>query len=437
MAKKEEEKRDPLFSTNLGGGLIDIDESPEAGGVVSDKSEDSDGKKKDEDQPVMGEGFQVNEDGTIEIDEHLQKTIDASKVKLEEEEDQEDIDKTESKTKESSKEDQGKETPSDGDGSSDSSSPSSSPFLAFARDRAKEGVFLDFDTKDWDTLKDRNNGDEAAALRELSTISMREMIKQGIEQYKESLTDEDRALYEAKEKGLPLGDYGVAQANYKKYSAIKKSDLKDNEKLQVEVVSKALEVKGFTPDEIAEEIEGYKSLENLESKAEKAVDGLPSYFKKEMTDMEEDAAADEQTRKDNLRQRVARMKRLVDQTPEIIPGIELNKNTRDSIMKSMTIPVATDEYGNPMNPVMATRAKNTDAFEMLLHYYHQLGLFNIDDNGVPKPDFSKIAKVEKRKAVDELKQTFEVKDKQVAGKPGKVKTQEDALKDFDAAFNRL
>jgi len=292
-------------------------------------------------------------------------------------------------------------------------------------------------TKRIGTLTERNDGDEAAALRELSDISVQERIRLGVESYKESLSDEDRMLYETKEKGLPVDDYSVAKRNFDKYSKIAKEDLAENEKLQMEVVSKALELRGFSPDEVKEEIDGYKALENLEAKAEKLLPTLSKSFKGRMTEMEDGAKAAEQARQDGIRQRVARMKRAVDNTPEIIPGIELNKATKEKIMKSMTVPVAKDEHGNPLNPVMATRAKNPEAFEMILHYYHTLGLFNIDDDGQMKPDFSKIAKVEKTKATDSMRSAFETKEKAIAGKAKIPEKQEDELDDFEKAFRRL
>lgn len=422
MAKKEEEKRDDsLFGMTLGDGMIDIEETPPAGGTVDpDEGEDKD---KDKDKSTEQPTHQMYDDGSFEID---------TTVKPQESEEDESgtvIDKDEDKEKDKDK------PPSDG-GQSDSS-PSSSPFLAFAKDRASEGVFLDFNDEEWSVLVERNGGDEAAALRELSEISMNEMINDRVTAYKESLTDEDRALYEAKEKGIPIDEYGMAKKSIEKYSKIKSEDLNDNEKLQIELVSKALELRGFSTDEIKEEIEGYKTLENLQDKAEKALAGLPKVYQKKVKDLEDKAAADEQSRKDQLRQRVARMKQMVEQTPEIIPGIKLNKPTREKIMKSMTTPVAKDANGQPLNPVMATRAKNPEAFEMMIHYYHQLGLFNIDESGVLKPDFSKIAKVEQSKAADKMRSAFESKEKQVAGKANVPKNKDDELDDFEAAFGRL
>ena len=422
MAKTGEDQRDQLFEIGLGDGLIETDDETRAAETTAAEELE---KEKKPVEPIAGEGFTLHEDGSMEIDESLQATINAA-PKGEGEDGQAFIEKSET-------EDKGK-TPSQG-GSSDSSS--SSPFLAFAKDRASEGVFLEFNDEDWKELVERNDGDESQALRELSTVSVQQMVRQGIENFKESITADERTLYEAKEKGLPLDAYSVAKRNYDKYSKINEEDFNDNEKLQIDVVSKSLELKGYSAEDIAEEIEGYKALENLEAKAKKALKTVPNAFKKSVDDIELNAQQQEQSRQDGIRQRVARMKRLVDTQPEIIPGIKLTKPTRDKIMKSMTVPVAKDTEGNPLNPVMATRTKNPEAFEMMIHYYHQLGLFNIDDDGQMKPDFSKIAKFEKTKATDDMRNVFETTERPVAGKAKIPHSQEEELDDFDKAFGRL
>lgn len=416
MAKQGEEQRDQLFDMNVGDGLIEV--NTEEVPVVETIEE----KPKVEKKPEAGE-LPIYDDGSFEInDEPSENTKTASA-----EEQQEFIEKTESeetKTKTPSK-----------DGSSDSSS--SSPYLAFARDRANEGVFLEFTDEDWTNLKERNENDEAAALRELSQISMREQIRLGVETYKESLTDEDRTLYEAKDKGLPVDEYSIAKRNFDKYSKVKEEDLADDQTLQIDLVTKALELRGYNKEEIAEQIDDYKTLESLESKAKKALKGLPTAYKTTIDNLEAGATAAEQSRQDGIRQRVARMKKSIDNTPEIIPGIKLTKPTREKIMKSMTVPIAKDEQGNALNPVMATRSKNPDAFEMMIHYYHGLGLFNIDEDGQMKPDFSKIAKVQKTKAADEMRNIFESTEKPIAGKVKVPHQTEDELDEFDKAFGRL
>jgi len=418
MAKSEEDQRDQLFDMNVGDGLIEVNTEEPAGKTATESTKTEDNKEP----KTIGEVTQ-HDDGSFEINDMLSEDTENS---VSAEEQQEFIDKTENE--------ETKKTPSK-DGSSDSSS--SSPFLAFARDRAKEGVFLEFSDEDWATLKERNEGDEAAALRELSQISVREQIRMGVDNYKDSISDEERALYEAKDKGLPVDQYSIAKRNYDKYSGIKESDLDEDEKLQEELVTRTLEMRGYSAEEVADEIEGYKALENLHVKAKKALEILPDVFKKSMNDLETGAQAEEQARQDGIRQRVARMKRSIDNTPEIIPGIKLTKPTREKIMQSMTVPIAKDESGNPLNPVMVTRGRNPESFEMMLHYYHTLGLFNIDEEGNMKPDFSKIAKVQKTKATDEMRGIFESGEKQIAGKARIPQQSEEELDDFDKAFRRL
>jgi hypothetical protein len=425
MAKEE---KDGLFDINLGDDLIDVSERT---AVLTP----ADKKEKDETTTAIpkDEGLQieVSEDGSFEIDEHLKKTIEtvADPDKQADSEDKASIETIE-KDKEKDK------TPSK-DSSSDSSPSSSSPYLAFAKDRAKEGVFLDFSDEDWKGLVEKHGGDEGKALREIHDVSTAEIIKQGVERYKDSLTPEEKALYEAKEKGIPTDKYGMAKHNLEKYSKITEENLKDNVKLQEQVVGKSLELRGFTPEEVAEEIEGYKALEKLEEKANKARVTLPKVYEKEIKDLEISAKTADDSRKDKIRQRVAKMKKLVDNTPEIVPGINLTKATREAVMDSMMNPVARDADGNPMNSVMATRAKNPEGFEMMMHYYHKLGLLNIDDDGNIKPDFSKISKVEKTKATDEMRSAFESSEKSVGGKAAIPNKDIDDDDEFDAAFGRL
>ena len=411
------EKKDELFGINLGEGLIEIpdkEETPESG--------EGEGKKKEPEK--IDENVLLNEDGSFEINEfkETKKEDNAS----DEEEEAAVIEKAEVK--------KGK-TPSDG-GSSDSS-PSSSPYLAFAKDRANEGVLLDFSDEDWQELVERNDGDEAQALRELHQLSVSQMIKVGVERFKESLTPEEKLLYEAKEKGLPVDKYSLAKRNQSKYSKITPDELKESVSLQEDVVSKFLELRGYSPEEIKEEIEGYKALDNLGVKAAKALEFVPKAYEKQVKDLESEATAADQAAKDKIRQRVAKMKSLVETTPEIIPGIKLTKPVREKIMESMTVPIAQDKEGNPLNPVMATRMKNPEGFEMLIHYYHQLGLFNIDDSGKISPDFSKISKIEKTKAVDSMRSAFESKENATTGRAAKPKTDSDELDDFEKAFRRL
>ena len=78
------EEKDGLFSTNLGDGLIDIPDTVEdttvVPAVVEEPAKVETSAKEDE--PTSA--FKEHEDGTIEIDEALQATINAGQVKADE-----------------------------------------------------------------------------------------------------------------------------------------------------------------------------------------------------------------------------------------------------------------------------------------------------------------------------------------------------------------
>lgn len=414
MALKNEEKRDDLFGINLGDNMIDIPEGDEGG----DGDKNNPPKKTETDEDVV-----IHDDGSFEVDEFDEV------IPNDDDDDIDDEDKVFDKSGEKGK------TPSKP--SKSDSSPSSSPYLAFAKDRVKEGVFLDFSDEEWNELVEKNEGDEAQALRELHSLSVSEMIRSNVERFKESLSPEEKVLYEAKEKGLPLDKYAIAKRNFTKYSSITPEQVEENETVQEDLVRKFLEFRGFSSDEIEEEIAGYKGLEKLKDKALKALEVVPKAYQKEIKDIEDTKTAEEQQIKDSIRQRVAKMKSLITNTPEIIPGIKLDKTIKEKIMESMTVPVSQDKQGNPLNSVMVTRSRNPEAFEMLIHYYHQLGLFNIGEDGTISPDFSKISKVERKKAVDSMRTAFESKQNVNAGRSPKVKTTDDELDEFDKAFRRL
>lgn len=411
--------KDELFGVSF-DGLIDIpDENNE--GVTPPASEKKTEEKKGKEK--IADNAYVHPDGMIEIDEFAREKEKASE---ESEDDSKFIENNDTKKK-------SKETPSK-DKSSDSS-PSSSPYLAFAREQAEEGVFLDFTDEQWQELVERNEGDETEALTELHKLSVSAMIEQAVEKYKDSVTPEERLLYEAKEKGLPADKYSVAKRNYEKYSKITADQVKENPNIAEDVITKLLESRGYTQDEIKEEIEGYKALENLETKALKALELVPKAYKKEIEELDKTAKADEESRKDRVAQRVSKMKSLIDNTAEVIPGIKISKVMKEELTRSMSTPVATDDEGNPLNEVMATRAKNPEAFEMLIHYYHKLGFFNLDKGGNPSPDFTKILTNVKTKAVDNLRSAFETKENYMKSKSKIIKTDDDD--DYDKAWSRL
>ena len=76
---------------------------------------------------------------------------------------------------------------------------------------------------------------------------------------------------------------------------------------------------------------------------------------------------------------------------------------------------------------------------MALHYYHSLGMFNVDENGNFKPDFSKIKNIAVTKATEKFKGMFEDKTSGMykSGQANVQKPEEHVNDEYDEAWSRL
>jgi len=159
-------------------------------------------------------------------------------------------------------------------------------------------------------------------------------------------------------------------------------------------MSANLTAKGFSEAKASKYIDNLESLNELEAES---ADALGEEVAKATANQKllvaeaesQRVAADEATRAT-----IAQMNKTIEETKEIIPGKALNKTSRDKISNSMTQIVGKDAYGNNMNAVQATRAKNPIDFEMKLHYLNSLGVF--------EGDFSSLVKSAKTKAISAL-----------------------------------
>ena len=114
--------------------------------------------------------------------------------------------------------------------------------------------------------------------------------------------------------------------------------------------------------------------------------------------MKADVDAYKKQMEEQQKAQLVNIKKQIDDTEEILPGIQLNKGVKDKLYQSMTTIVATDENNRPMNAVMAMRAKDPLGFEKKLHYYASIGLFN------EKPDMTKIMSTAKTNAAKEFEE---------------------------------
>lgn len=364
-------------------------------------------EEKEKKKQISEEDIKEKEDdGLIEIDT---ETV----------QEQEDVDE---KKKES------EETPSE------ESSSSPSPYLAFANAISKEGVLTDFTEDEWNELV-KTKGEDGALL-ELTNRTLEERLQYELEQYKGSLSETDRVIFESKLNGVPLDDAGFVYHNKQYLASLKDEDLEKID-VQKDLIRQELELSGFSDEEIEDTIQAFEDTDKLGSKSKLSFKKLTTYWKEEESNLKK-KAEEERAEKEETRQRnIANLRSVIDNWSEVVPGLKMNKQTKDKVFDSIVNPVAQTKEGTLLNAVGVTRHRNPQVFEAALNYYHHLGLFNIDDKGNFKPDFSKIMEVLGTETSKKTRKIFEENTVFKGGKPVIPKDNEIKGTEVLESFKRL
>lgn len=326
-----------------------------------------------------------------------------------------DIDDKEKETEEDEKNKKTDEKSQDKDTSSQSSdsSPSSSKFKMLAKALSDEGVLSEITDEEWSELVE-NEGDDYKALVALQ----KKEIEKGISEYKSSLTDEERAIYEGKEAGVNLGELGQLDNALKVYKSISDDALDSDEAsddLKKAIIAEDLKIRGFSDDEVKEEIQLYEDTDKLTSKAKTSKKKLISHIENERTSLIEVQKQQQTKNREEYENKIKELKNNIYNKEELIPGIKLTPKAKEDIYKSMTTPVA-EKDGVKIDALRANREKNPEMFDMVVHYLNSIGLLNFDKDGNYKPDLSKLEKKSRSTAAKELEDalktdTFDSKSK--------------------------
>ena len=203
---------------------------------------------------------------------------------------------------------------------------------------------------------------------------------------------------------------GMREAGFDTDEAIQLSDYQEfvtgvNENSDEETLSRTyelyLQMKDLPESEIKDNLESAKDLNKLKEKALMAKTEIEKGIKVEVDTREKRTqakiASDEKARTDNYNNLMT----MIDTKEELIPGINLTPVMKQKIKDSMTKAVETDG-DQQLNYVAALQKKNPQGFNVLMHYYAQLGLFNIGDSGELKPDLSKLNRKTKTKDAESI-----------------------------------
>lgn len=272
-------------------------------------------------------------------------------------------------------------------------SSSSSPYKPFAKALVEEGFLPEFADEDFDTLS-QELGSDVAALIELSKRSLQEEL----EAYKSSQEEDFKSFIAAKEQGLDLNKWYDINQNKKLYSSITEDKVEADEKLQKKLVASYLKEKGFSQEEIEDTVETYEDTAKLEAKAKVALKKLREIEEvKEAKLIEEKKQADLQKTKE-VEETIKTLKSKIEEYKEIVPGIQINKQTKDKLFKYITEPVKQGPNGEQWNLATAKRMEDPYKYAIIENYLIELGVFD--------GKFDKIINKQKTKALTELEKTL-------------------------------
>ena len=130
----------------------------------------------------------------------------------------------------------------------------------------------------------------------------------------------------------------------------------------------------------------------------------------------------------------------IEEREEFVPGLKLNKLSKEKIKSNITTPVYKDpKNGKEYTSLMYKQMRNPNEFQMLINYYDSIGLFNLDKGGKFTPDISKLKNIAKTKAVSELDKVLSRENELGTGRGNSnpsSQTTQSALDLLEAAYSR-
>ena len=247
-------------------------------------------------------------------------------------------------------------------------------------------------------------------------------IEKKVEEKLSNMTADDRAIYEGKQSNIPLDELGNIDRALKFYNSVDDSylDNPDNEDVLKRMISSDLLGKGFSEEEVKEQLEIYEEKDIIVAKAKKSADNLKIILSNQRTDLMETATKTKTDNAAKIEGYKKELKTIIDQTPEIIPGITLDSKMHKQLYDDLTVPVRYDANNKPIDIIADTRDKNPKMFDVILRYYNRLGLFNFEEDGTFKPDFSKVSNDIRTKEVKKIRSIVEDVDSFISGDSKKV-----------------
>ncbi len=261
-------------------------------------------------------------------------------------------------------------------------------------------------------------------IKELMNKTVQTNFKAAEQQWKDNMPAAKKRFLEI-EDAFDETDQAIMMAQRLEFfDSIDEKSIKSDENLQKEIYYDLLKSKNFSDEQAVEAIQDAIEVKKLESKALKAIPELQNQANAIVTQAKEFKANRTKKEIDAQNKAFESLISNIDARQSFIDGMTLNKISKDKIKQNILNPVYKDDKsGREYNSLMYKQTRNPAEFEMLINYYDTLGLFNLDKEGKFKPDISKLKKVAKTKAINDLDKIIASEDRNV-GRNTSVETSE-------------
>ena len=250
---------------------------------------------------------------------------------------------------------------------------SDAPFtVIFAKDLVAQGLLSSFDEKKF--LDESKDLGEATALRNL----IKGEIDANTEAIKSDLDLGYQEYLSLVGKGVPAETAGSLLDLKNKFDSIKTDDLikEDNTDMRKSVMTDYFRLTTSMSDsKISKLVQSSVDLGDDIEDSKEYLGSLRELIKDQITAEETEAKQQLELRKEENRQTLESLKDNINSLNEIIPGVDINKQTKIKMFENLTKEVQ-DGKGRITNAIWAKRAEDPIFFDSRLAYLYETGFFD-------------------------------------------------------------
>lgn len=296
-----------------------------------------------------------------------------------------------------------------------SSSSSTNIWVSFAKSLEGAGLLNEFTEEEFATLAEEV-GSPVEAVIALAESRIDSIIKEHV-----NAQDEDyKEFVKMRDSGVDLAEYAKIAQQSREYSSYRLEDVKSNPDLQKKVVREDMRNKGMASDEIEDLIESLEDTDKLGKRAEAAVTNLNKFKETKIKELESQTKAQQKAEQEAYQRQLQTIRENIENVKEVVPGIAINKQTKEKLYKMITEPAATTQDGRQVNAITAKMLQDPNKFNLITAELIRLGVYD--------GKWDSLVKITKSKAIEELEKVVNSGADFKSGSSGRTSSQVEYLK---------